>query len=47
MNSLIDATAEGEQNNLKQNSSKNHQMGLNPTLAISQQFFDAIMPSGS
>jgi hypothetical protein len=33
----MDSTAEGEQNNLKQNSSMNHQMGLKLTLAISKQ----------
>jgi hypothetical protein len=39
MTSLVDATAEGEQNNLKQNSSMNHQMGLKLTLVISKQEF--------
>jgi hypothetical protein len=37
MTSLMDATVEGEQNNLKQNSSMNHWMGLKLTLAISKQ----------
>jgi hypothetical protein len=34
---MMDATAEGEQNNLKQNSSMNHQMGLKLTPVISKQ----------
>jgi hypothetical protein len=37
MTSLMDATAEGEQNNLKQNKSIDHQMGLKLTLMISKQ----------
>jgi hypothetical protein len=37
MTSPMDATAEGEQNNLKQNNSTNHQIGLKLTLAISKQ----------
>jgi hypothetical protein len=50
MTSLMDATEEGEQNNLRQNSSMNHQMGLKLALAISKLqsrkfFFDAIMPT--
>ena len=35
MISSMDATEEGEQNNLKQNKSMNHQMGLTLTLAVS------------
>ena len=36
MISSMDATEEGEQNNLKQNNSMNHQMGLKLTLEISK-----------
>jgi hypothetical protein len=37
MASLMDATAEGEQNNLKQNNNMYHQMGLKLALVISKQ----------
>jgi hypothetical protein len=37
MTSLMDAKAEGKQNNLRQNNSMNHQVGLKLTLAISMQ----------
>jgi hypothetical protein len=37
MTSPMDATEGGERNNLKENNSMNHQMGLILTLAISKQ----------
>ena len=37
MTSPMDATEGGEQNNLKQNNSMNHQMGFKLKLAISKQ----------